>query len=212
MQNEQDFLKAIDSCEFDKADEMLEKINLNINFKDAQDRSALMYATSKGKISLIEKLIKKGAEIDAQDNEGSTSLMIATDLWRTDAASVLINNGANIGIINKKGQTPYNSSVKSFDIPTMYLFDNSIIEGDAGNKLLIEACKGQHGENVVFMKYNILFLKEKGLDFRIEFEGETAIDVLSKNNELPGDFISLIVKEILSEDIDIYEDEVVLGL
>ena len=51
----------------------------NIEYRDPQDRTALMNAANIGSLELVKYLVEKGANINSNDEKGDTALDIALD-------------------------------------------------------------------------------------------------------------------------------------
>jgi ankyrin repeat protein len=76
----------------------------DVNVKDMQEKSALMYACQKGYNRVVEELLKKGAAVDASSGNNITSLMHAcmkghkSDVGKTPLAYA--NANGNQDVIN----------------------------------------------------------------------------------------------------------------
>jgi ankyrin repeat protein len=68
----------------------------------------LISAIEQEQYQLIEKLIRKGANINAQNEEGATALHIAVANANFPLAQLLINNKANLNTQDNQGLTPLN--------------------------------------------------------------------------------------------------------
>jgi|GEM_PF-6854876 len=67
----------------------------DVNAKDGSfGVSALMLASSKGRMELVELLVKKGVDVNARDNEELTALWYARRANHMDVMAFLQENGA----------------------------------------------------------------------------------------------------------------------
>ena len=73
----------------------------DINAKDEDGRTALMYAAYNGHTAIIEKLIKKGATVNLTDNYGRTALMFASSGSYPESVRLLLKNQADPNIADK---------------------------------------------------------------------------------------------------------------
>lgn len=80
-------------------------INYYINFNR---ETILMRAYAKGRLDIVDELIKAGADINASDNSGNTILHLVCMESKTNKEIVekLINGGADINAKNNDGMTP----------------------------------------------------------------------------------------------------------
>lgn len=79
---------------------------IDINTKDRNGMTALMYACSNGWLKLVEFLIENGADINMSDNEnGETALFYAVRHNFIDIVKFLLSHGADENAIDKKRQT-----------------------------------------------------------------------------------------------------------
>ncbi len=89
----------------------IEKIRLlidagaDINAIDEVGDTALMIATKKGNLELIEPVIKAGANINTFNKNGNTALIVATKNGDQDLAKYLVKAGADINAVDKNGDT-----------------------------------------------------------------------------------------------------------
>jgi ankyrin repeat protein len=67
----------------------------DVNARDEDGESALLYSIKEGRLNLVKLLIKNGARINSKDAYGRTPLMIATIYGHDDLAEYLLAHGAN---------------------------------------------------------------------------------------------------------------------
>lgn len=79
---------------------------VDVNMKDSDGWTALMYATDTDDRKMISLLIELGADVNIQDEDGQTALMNAIFVNATNSAKFLIKHGANINVKDNNGQTP----------------------------------------------------------------------------------------------------------
>lgn len=92
--------------------ETLKSMLFNINAKDPQGKTALIWAAINGNKDLVHRLIKNSATLDAQDNDGFTALMQAIENNHTPVAEYLILAGANVNKQDRRGFTALMRAVK----------------------------------------------------------------------------------------------------
>ncbi len=74
----------------------------DINVRDPDGRTALMYAAFNGHADIMEKLISNGAKINLTDNFGRTALMFASSVPNPEAVRILLKNQADPDIADKE--------------------------------------------------------------------------------------------------------------
>ncbi|MDF1882055.1 ankyrin repeat domain-containing protein [Sulfurimonas sp. MAG313] len=82
---------------------LLLKLGAKINQKDKNSRTALMIASSLGRMDALECLIKAKAEQNCFDKFGWTALMLAIYYNQKDVVKTLLSSGADVNISTKKG-------------------------------------------------------------------------------------------------------------
>lgn len=89
-------------------------IDLNVNTQNSEGRTALSFASQKGRIRLMQQLFARGANVDSQDISGATALMdaittnvINNESLRLEAIKILLDAGADTAVKNKQGQTAF---------------------------------------------------------------------------------------------------------
>ena len=77
---------------------LLQIPNLNIDMSDENGNTALCLAVEQGHTSMVEQLLKYGADVDARDRKFGSALFTAVYKGRADIVQVLLDNGANVGL------------------------------------------------------------------------------------------------------------------
>ena len=87
------------------AEELKELID-DANEQDSDGNTPLMYAAKYNNSSVVEALIKEGADVNAQNEDGKTALMTAIEYGRFALVETLIKAGADANIRDENGNTP----------------------------------------------------------------------------------------------------------
>jgi len=79
---------------------------IDVNARDAHQRTALQVVAAGGNVPLGELLLSKGADVNAVDENGTSAVMDAA--WEGNLAMVrlLAERGAQLSIKNKSGYSP----------------------------------------------------------------------------------------------------------
>jgi len=110
------------------------------NMHDEHGTPVLMHAIDNDSISIVELLIRHGADLKATGSSGVTALLFSIELGHRDITRHLIVSGANIKHVNKKlkdGITPLMKAAIVGDVDTI----NALI--DAGADLGITDAEGR---------------------------------------------------------------------
>jgi len=78
----------------------------NVNAKDSDGATALIWAAYFGNIDVVWVLIEKGADVNASNNKKQTALHLAADKGHTNIARLLVEKSADINIKDMFGDTP----------------------------------------------------------------------------------------------------------
>lgn len=76
------------------------KQGYDVNKRDPEQRTVLMYAAFNGQTPIVKKLIDAGADINVQDSVGTSSLMFAASGPSKETVQVLIDAGAKINMVD----------------------------------------------------------------------------------------------------------------
>lgn len=74
----------------------------DVNLKDPEGRTPLMYASYNGHEAIIRKLVEKGADVNMQDLYGRSALMMASSGPYPAAVKYLLEHGANPNLVDKE--------------------------------------------------------------------------------------------------------------
>ena len=75
---------------------------VDVNLKDEDGRTALMYAAFNGHTAIMETLIRKGAMVDLTDHYGRTALMFASSGPYPESVRLLLKNQADPNLADKE--------------------------------------------------------------------------------------------------------------
>ena len=78
---------------------------MSTEVKDADGRTVLIHAASRGSNNISKKLLGRGADVNARDGRGSTALMASSEGDHKDTTEVLLENGADVNLIDDDGRT-----------------------------------------------------------------------------------------------------------
>src|SRR5208282_793262 len=74
----------------DQAKQLIITIVIDVNTKNKDGNTALIYSSFKGYKGIAELLINKGADINAKNRYGSTALILASDRGYKEVVELLI--------------------------------------------------------------------------------------------------------------------------
>lgn len=99
------FMRAADFGDRAGVMEFLDKYPDQIDVKNSNGMTALMFAAAWGHADIAALLLEKGADVDQQDWSGERALMYAAHNGRTGVVQVLLEKGADIDALNNTSQT-----------------------------------------------------------------------------------------------------------
>ena len=132
----------------------------DIDLKDADGRTPLMYASFNGHKEIIKLLIEKGANVNLGDRYGRTALMMASSGPYSESVRLLLDNYADPNIRDKEEHFTalmYAASEGQMEVVKLLLAnkaDPSLKDID-GDDAITFADKNGHKEVVNFLKANI---------------------------------------------------------
>ena len=89
----------------EKIEKLLADKDIDLNYKDKDHNTALMWAVRLEYDEITEKLIEAGAALEEKDNTGNTALLIAAYHGQISGAEILIKAGADFNAKDNSGQS-----------------------------------------------------------------------------------------------------------
>ena len=106
------FLRYVELGEIDDVISMIEE-GIDVNTEALwSHQTALMIASEKGYLRIVQLLIDSGADINHQDIDGRTALMISSGKGYLPIVQLLLDSGADINLQNKYGNTALMYAIK----------------------------------------------------------------------------------------------------
>ena len=96
-----------------KACQVLTRLGADVNARDNDRWTPLMWAARVGCDKTSQELLNKQASLDHVNNSGNTPLHIASSYGNVKVVELLLNSGANVCIQNNLGQTCLDVAVQS---------------------------------------------------------------------------------------------------
>ncbi len=84
---------------------LLEREDINVDLVNKYGHTALQWASFKGMLEVVEKLIEKGADVNKQNKDGYTALIMACDRGMLVVVEKLIEKGADVNVQDAYGNT-----------------------------------------------------------------------------------------------------------
>lgn len=114
--------------------ELLIAKGAEVNHRDSDGRTALMYAAENGDTQAVNALLRNGALVNLADNEGETALMkAAASSCTEETIKTLLSAGADLTARDHKGRDALDSFRASYACP----------ESKVGDLLKMETEKGK---------------------------------------------------------------------
>jgi ankyrin repeat protein len=128
-------MEALKYSQEEIAELLIVKDSSNINDKNKNGDTALMFAVSNKNLTptIINKLLHKGSNINYENNQSETALIFALKNEQSEIAMLLINNGADINVLDMDHNTPLILAVKNRDISSIKLMLEKDVDKDVQN-------------------------------------------------------------------------------
>ena len=91
--NRYNLIEAVKNNDINRVNSILNNGKANINAKDRDGWTALIWASCKGDLEIVKLLVENGADIDAKDNEGWSALMEASYEGHLKVVKYLVEKG-----------------------------------------------------------------------------------------------------------------------
>ena len=91
--NRYNLIEAVKNNDINRVNSILNNGKANINAKDRDGWTALIWASCKGDLEITKLLVENGADIDAKDNEGWSALMEASYEGHLKVVKYLVEKG-----------------------------------------------------------------------------------------------------------------------
>jgi serine/threonine-protein phosphatase 6 regulatory ankyrin repeat subunit B len=151
----------------------------------AEDKQTPLHrACMKGHPDIAALLIEKGADVDTSNKKGQTPLQLSYDSGHASVATLLIEKGTDPGSVTtiSNGQTPLHWACEKghADLATLLIEKGADVNVRlvGGSTLLHEACERGLTEIAT------LLVEKGGADVSMTNKGQTALDMIVKNEEL----------------------------
>jgi len=109
------YLYAIEAGRYDEVRKCIDS-GVDVDFKDEEGQTALIWSTMFGKSIIAEYLIKRGAKVNAKNKSGWTALHFAAFKSDMDMVQLLAENGGDINLKDNDGRTPIDLAKVSYTI------------------------------------------------------------------------------------------------
>ena len=151
-QNRNGYTALMHACDNEHTHVALALLNVDgieVDLVNVVGETALHRASSKGMLSVVEKLIEKRADVNKQDKRGNTALIGACEHKNTDVALALLERtGIEVDLANNNGETAlHQASEKGMLAVVKRLIEKDADvnkQNDYGNTALMKACIVNH--------------------------------------------------------------------
>lgn len=128
-----------------------ENCDIDLNAKDVDGNSSLLFAVKSGKREVVDYLLKQGVLVDCVDNFGITPMHLAVRKNSETLVRLLLEYGADINIVDDYNQTPIFDAVMENNKKMIeYLFESGANINHKNNEgrtpLMVSAFKKERQE------------------------------------------------------------------
>ena len=129
---------------------------VNVNAKDKNEKTALMYAAETDNAEMVKSLIEAGAEVNVKDKSGKTALMYAAQKGSTDNVRILLDAKAEVNARDEDGRTALMyAAINGFGykLQALLLADAEVnLKDKSGKTALMLAKEKENGTAVDILK------------------------------------------------------------
>ena len=119
---------------------------VDVNAKDEDGITALMWAICKGNIEIIQMLLKKGADVNAKDKNGVSALALSVmgpSRWRQkEIVSILLEKGADMNAIDNYGLTAVMWAYKKGNVHLVSMLRDKGADYSVGITIMVASIGG----------------------------------------------------------------------
>ena len=168
--------EAIKTGDVARAENLLaSRSDMNVNERDEQQRTALMWAAKQGQYEIVRRLLARKARVNLRDKDGHTALYFAIQNRHREVAELLLTHGANPNIPDKEGSVVLMNAIVNKDKAMMELLLNvkknkKQIPVNANQRMYLKGVTPEEKVSVVTPLY-----------FSVVMEYEDGVRVLLKN-------------------------------
>jgi len=178
----------------------------DLNAKDENGRTVLMYAVQKGSRGFVELFLKKGAGIDQKDNDGTTALILAALNGNEKVVELLLKKGAIVDQADDDGRTAVMIAVQKELVVELLLKKGAVIEQvdyEGKTALMVAAKKG-------WVEVVQLLLKKGAAIDKRDDDGRTALMLAVRKGYIQ--VVELLLKKGANIILRSHNDETALSL
>jgi serine/threonine-protein phosphatase 6 regulatory ankyrin repeat subunit B len=159
-------------------------VEASINFKDTHGWTALMWATYRNNVPMVELLVTKGASSSPKNKEGWPAMCMAATLGYFDCCQALMRDKhCNLNIRGNAGMTPLmlTAGLGNMEMTQLLLSKGARVDDQSfqGWTALMRAAAKNHLPIVIFLLFHRAKLNTK------DTQGWTALDHARRKNQQP---------------------------